>query len=146
MDFGTSLGMCVWLMSHSNYHKQWNMRNLDLEIMAPLAHNQIKIYLDQDQTPVGFATWAWIGDEQREKVLDDNGVLNFDEWNSGKYLLFHDYVAPWGHAKTILKDLRTNVFPNETAFSLGRNSDGTIRKVYQWKGINVTKKIFENTP
>lgn len=143
MDFETSLGICIWLMSQSEYHKKWSMKNFDLEIVTPLLHNQLKIYFDENQNPVGLASWAWIGDEQKKRVLADKGVLDFDEWHSGKHLLFHDYIAPWGHAKAILKDLRTHEFPNETAFSLGRNEDGTVRKVYYWKGVNVNKKIFQ---
>ena len=67
--------------------------------------------------------------------------MEFGEWQSGEHLLFNDYIAPWGHAKAILKDLRSHVFPNETAFSLGRNPDGSIRKVYQWKGKGVKDKV-----
>ncbi|MFT2111126.1 toxin-activating lysine-acyltransferase [Marinomonas sp. 2405UD68-3] len=143
MNFETSLGVCIWLMSQSDYHKNWTMRNVDLEIIAPLLHNQVKIYFDDDQNPVGLESWAWIGDEQKQRILDDKGTLAFKEWNSGEHLLFHDYIAPWGHAKAILKDLKTHVFPDDIAFSLGRNTDGSIRKIYHWKGVNVNNKIFQ---
>lgn len=140
MELSTSLGICLWLMSQSEYHKNWTLSAVEAEIIAPILHGQVKIYFDDQENPVGVATWAWIGEEQKKRLLEDNGILEFDEWNGGELLLFNDYIAPWGHAKAILRDLRTQVFPNETAFSIGRNPDGSVRKVFQWKGVKVKEK------
>lgn len=142
MDFETSLGICMWLLSQSDYHRNWDMVAFEEEIASPLLYKQYRIYLDEQDNPIGLATWAWINDECRQRLLEQKGILSFDEWNCGEHLLFNDYIAPWGHAKAILKDLRTQVFPNETAFSIGRNADGSIRKIYTWKGINVKQRVI----
>ena len=141
MDLETSLGMCMWLMSQSEYHRNWDMATFDAEITAAILNSQYRIYFDEQDNPIGLATWAWISDECRQHLIEEQGALKFNDWKSGEHLLFNDYIAPWGHAKAILKDLRTNVFPDETAFSLGRNPDGSIRKIYQWKGKNITDKV-----
>lgn len=142
MDLETSLGMCMWLMSQSDYHRHWDMATFDAEITAAIISSQYRIYFDEQNNPIGLATWAWVSDECRKRLLKEQSGLRFDDWNSGEHLLFNDYIAPWGHAKAILKDLRTNVFPDETAFSVGRNSDGSIRKIYTWKGINVKVRVI----
>lgn len=144
MDFETSLGMCMWLLSQSEYHKKWNLMTFDTEITAAVLHGQCKIYFDGEGNPVGLATWAWIDEERKQRLLRNEAPLSYDEWSCGDQLIFNDYIAPWGHAKSILKDLRTQVFPHETAFSLGRNADGSIRKVYKWKGIAVKDKLLTN--
>ena len=141
LDYESALGISLWLLSQSEYHKNWSIHDVDLEIIPALIHEQFRIYFDEQQNPVGLATWAWLSDAAKSKVLNNQGALEFEEWESGEHLMFNDYIAPWGHAKAILKDLRSNVFPNETAFSLGRNPDGSIRKVYQWKGKGVKDKV-----
>ena len=142
MDLETSLGMCMRLMSQSDYHRNWDMATFDAEITAAILNSQYQIYFDEQDNPIGLATWAWISDKCRQHLIEEQGALKFNDWKSGEHLLFNDYIAPWGHAKAILKDLRTNVFPDETAFSLGRNPDGSIRKIYTWKGINIKQRII----
>ena len=115
---------------------------MDLEIIPALIHKQFRIYFDEQQNPAGLATWVWLNDDAKAKVLNNQGPLEFEEWQSGEHLMFNDYIAPWGHAKAILKDLRSNVFATEKAFSLGRNADGSIRKVYYWKGKAFKDKVI----
>lgn len=143
LDFEQSLGMCLWLLSQSKYHSQWSIQDVDLEIVPALRHTQFRLYFDEQQNPIGLATWAWLSDSAKEKVLNNQGPLTFDEWRSGDHLMFNDYIAPWGHARAILNDLRNQVFPHKTAFSLGRHPDGSIRKQYQWKGRLVREKVIQ---
>ena len=46
--------------------------------------------------------------------------------------LFNDFVAPYGHTRLILKDLRSLEWSHDMAFSLRRNMDGSIAKVNYW--------------
>lgn len=142
LDYESALGISVWLLSQSDYHQKWSLHDVDLEIIPALIHQQFRLYFDDQENPIGLATWAWLSDEAKTKLLNNQGPLDFDEWHSGEHLMFNDYIAPWGHAKVILKDLRSQIFPNDTAFSLGRNPDGSIRKVYYWKGVNVKNKVI----
>jgi cytolysin-activating lysine-acyltransferase len=58
--------------------------------------------------------------------------MQWDDWNSGDLLLFNDFVAPFGHTREILKDLRNLEWPHKTAFSLRRAQDGSVKKVNHW--------------
>lgn len=135
LDYHEALGMMIWLMKHAHYHCQWPLWNVDNDIFPALIHGQSKLYFDNEQSPLGFVTWAWLDDKSRDQVLANESPLEVDQWNSGKHLMFADFIAPWGHAKDILSDLRVRVFPEYRAFSLGRYRDGRIRKIYYWKGI-----------
>lgn len=141
LSYYEALGMMMWLMKHADYHSQWPLWSVDNDIVPALLHGQTKLYFDGTQNPVGFVTWAWLDDAAREQVLRDEEPLELEQWNSGEHLLFVDFVAPWGHTRNILADLTTKVFPEHYAFSLGRNQDGSIRKVYSWKGIRYQGKI-----
>lgn len=141
--YHNALGTMMWLMSHADYHSQWPLWSVDTDIIPTLIHRQSKLYFDEYQNPVGFATWAWLTDEAKVQVLQSTSPLELDQWNTGEHLMFNDFVAPWGHSRHILNDLRENVFPTYRAFSLGRNSDGSIRKVYYWKGTQFKERVAE---
>lgn len=142
ISYQEALGMMMWLMKHADYHRQWPLWSVDTNIVPALLHGQIKLYFDEDQNPVGFASWAWLNDSAREQVLTDEEPLSLEQWSSGEHLLFVDFVAPWGHTKNIVIDLKTHVFPEHChAFSLRRNRDGSIRKVDYWKGMQYQGKV-----
>lgn len=142
ISYYEALGMMMWLMKHADYHSQWPLWNVEADILPALLHGQVKLYFDDEQNPVGFVTWAWLDDASQEQALLDEEPLEFDQWNCGEQLLFVDFVAPWEHTKNIMIDLRTNVFQEDQAISLSRNPNGTIRKVYCWKGVSFQKQIM----
>lgn len=141
ISYHEALGMMMWLMKHADYHSQWPLWSVDTDIVPALLHGQSKLYFDEHQNPVGFATWAWLDDEAKEQLLANTDPLSVNQWNCGKHLMFADFVAPWGHTRGILNDLRGQVFPNYRAFSLGRNPDGSVRKIYYWKGVRFKETI-----
>ncbi|MHA7878864.1 MAG: toxin-activating lysine-acyltransferase [Saccharospirillum sp.] len=141
INYHQALGMMMWLMSHADYHRAWRLWSVDTDIVPALIHGQCKLYFDDQQNPVGFVTWAWLDDFAKQQVLRNTKPLSIDQWHSGEHLLLNDFVAPWGHAKFIMKDIGTQVFPEYQGFSLRRNADGSIRKFNYWKGARFNKPI-----
>lgn len=144
LNYHEALGIMLWLCNQAEYHKTWPLWAVDSDIIPPLIHRQFKIYFDEQKNPVGFATWAWLSNELKHEMIA-GGSLEFDDWSSGQHVMVNDFIAPWGHAKAIIKDLLVNVFPNEAPFSLGRNPDGTVRKLYRWKGKDCIEKVFSTS-
>ena len=132
LDFYGRLGMATLLLEQSPYHKQWPLYDAELELVAPLHLNQCKFYFDQQQNPVAFVTWSSITEATKDKLVNQGGQMQWDDWNSGDLLLFNDFVAPFGHTREILKDLRSQTWPHEIAFSLRRAEDGSVKKVNYW--------------
>ena len=141
IEYHEALGMMMWLMKHADYHGQWPLWSVDKDVVPALLHGQSKIYFDENGGPIGFVNWAWLNDDSKKKILNNESSLKLSQWNSGDFLMIADFVAPWGHAKIILNDLRRNVFPKTRAFSLGRNKDGSVRKIYFWKGFEFKEWI-----
>ncbi|TGG89371.1 toxin-activating lysine-acyltransferase, partial [Natronospirillum operosum] len=120
----------------------WPLWSLDQDILPPLMLGQYKLYLDEQQNPVGFVTWAWLDEQGKQKMLDDEGPLKNEEWDAGTNAMVNDFVAPWGHAKQIVGDLKRNVFRDRKVFSIGRASDGRIRKIYHWRGVEYKDPVY----
>ena len=132
LDFYSRLGIAALLLEQSPYHSQWPLYDAELELVPPLHLNQCKFYFDQQQNPVAFVTWSSITEATKDKLANQGGQMQWDDWNSGDLLLFNDFVAPFGHTKEILKDLRSQTWPHEIAFSLRRAEDGSVKKVNYW--------------
>ena len=132
LDFYSRLGIATLLMEQSPYHKQWPLYDAETELVPPLHLNQCKFYFDPQQNPVAFVTWSSIAKATKDKLVNHGGQMQWDDWNSGELLLFNDFVAPFGHTREILKDLRSQSWPNKIAFSLRRAKDGSVKKVNYW--------------
>jgi erythromycin esterase-like protein/hemolysin-activating ACP:hemolysin acyltransferase len=106
-----SLGYAAKLMSQSPVHVTTAMRSLRLLIAPALAQRRVKFYFDEDGQPVGFVVWAFLDEDVEQRVISTGGFqLHESEWNEGRRLWIVDLVAPMGHARYILRDLRDLVF------------------------------------
>jgi cytolysin-activating lysine-acyltransferase len=132
LDFYSRLGIAALLLEKSPYHSQWPLYDADIELVRPLYLNQCKFYFDPQQNPVAFVTWSNITEDTKTKLVDHGGQMEWDDWDNGPLLLFNDFVAPFGHTREILKDLRSQEWPHKIAFSLRRANDGSVKKVNYW--------------
>ena len=140
------IGCATELYARSPYHFDYDLAvGVDEDISPPVTHKQIKLYFNQNGVPNALVTWAWLTNESLKQVTIDDGGLEYDEWRSGPNLFLHDWIAPDGNLRKITRDMKESVFPNETATSIRRNHDGSIRRVSQWVGQNHKEKISEAT-
>lgn len=131
LDFYGRLGIATLLLEKSPYHSQWALYDADIELVLPLYLNQCKFYFNSQQNPVAFVTWSNITNSTKKKLIN-GGQMALEDWNNGPLLLFNDFVAPFGHAQEIVKDLRNLDWPCDIAFSLRRAKDGSVKKVNYW--------------
>jgi len=107
---------------------------INVEIYPASCYGQLHVYVDEENIPVGFVTWAKVNEITKQALINDNRSLYDEEWNCGEYLFFNDFVAPWGGVKIISSDLKSNLFPNEReAFSIRRDKQGNTKKINHWK-------------
>lgn len=131
-DFYSSLGTTVSLMMHAPYHSSWLLMDVEREVFPPLIKNQFRIYQDTENNPVGFVSWAAITEEMKNNLVHMSKLMSWEDWDNGDLLIFYDFIAPFGHTRKILKDLRSQEWPYDIAFSLRRDMDGGIAKVNYW--------------
>ena len=68
----------------------------------------------KNQIPIGFVSWAFFSESIAQKYKQGNYHLTYDDWTSGDQLWFIDFIAPYGNIRSIVKDLKTNVFPDKS--------------------------------
>jgi cytolysin-activating lysine-acyltransferase len=133
-DICQVLGIAVTMLEASSYHRGFRLYSVGREFLPPIAAGQCRVYVDTGNRLVGIVTWAWIEDAVRDRLLSRGHGIAASEWSAGNNLHFNDFVAPWGHAKAIFRDLSENVFPRvDVATSVRRRRDGSVRKVNTWR-------------
>ncbi len=121
------LSAIVQLMMYSPLHRQYTVSEIEQRFMPSLVHNQFRYY-SIDGSPIGFVNWAWIDDAIEPQYQTGKYELRFDEWKGGAHLWFPEMIAPFGHARQIAKDLRTNIFPGvKLGKSLRLSPEGKFR-------------------
>ena len=107
----TILGEVVWLLSYSQLHRDWPIGSIQQWIVPALLHNQFRIYRRAGK-PKGFVSWAWMSKSVEEAYVLDTSSLRPVDWKSGERFWIIDFVAPFGDAKDIARDLKHKVFPD----------------------------------
>ncbi len=100
------LGEILSLMIVSPTHKNYRMAHFPSIVLPPVECNQFKIYRNAEQLPVGFTSWAFLSEEAERRLLDKTLLMRDEDWNSGEKLYFMEFIAPFGHTKQMVRDLR----------------------------------------
>ena len=133
------VGDITLLLTDSNIHRNFPLADVRDLILPPVHLNQFRIYHTQEGKPVGLVVWGNFSQTVLDRYLSGDVALSLDEWNSGNLLVFTDFIAPYGHALSIVKDLRTRVFPTASAYALRFKKIGEPRKtISRWFGSQVT--------
>jgi cytolysin-activating lysine-acyltransferase len=134
-------GYALELLAQSPYHRQQKLGDyFQIEILPALSCHQTKFYLTEDGIPFAMVTWAWLSESLEREIHETGRALRAEEWNSGTRLFFNDWISPYNNMREVSQDMACNMFPDETATSLRRNMDGTVRRINRWTGVNRRKK------
>ncbi|GHB50668.1 hypothetical protein GCM10007094_44720 [Pseudovibrio japonicus] len=72
--------------------------------------------------------------------------LQPEDWTDGDQLWCIDFLAPFGHGRQILRDLRSNIFPNEVGKAIRIGKNGTPRGIMKLHGVNRAKTPLQLDP
>ncbi len=140
IDCFASAGYALELLAQSKYHRQFQLGDyFRVEILPAFWCGQTRVYLNNEGLPTAMVTWAWLTEVVQRDVHATGRALTRDEWNCGDRLFFNDWITPYDNIREILHDMTHTMFPNETATSLRRNPDGTVRRINRWTGVNLRK-------
>mgnify|MGYP001545289269 CR=1 FL=1 len=126
------LGAVTKLVTRTREYRSFIVSALHVWIEPAIDFDQIRVFYNTSGEPVGYVTWAWLDPRARERFIHDPRFLfHPSDWTEGPELWILDFVAPFGHASDMWKQLRTEPRFTETeAFSyLRRRADGSIRRV-----------------
>lgn len=110
----TMIGDAALVMGASKIHSQYPLSYLKKSILEAIRQGNIKFYFDIDGLPVGYVTWAYLDHQSQMELLKSHGIsVRPIDWNCGDLLWIVDLLAPFGHIKYILRDLRDEVFSDQ---------------------------------
>ena len=132
------IGEVSMLMLASPLHRQYLINDIGAVILPAVNLNQFRIYKIKDK-PVGFIAWAMLSLELGRKYSQERHSLQLDEWDTGNQVWITDFIAPFGHAKEVIKDIKS-IYPDRIAHSIRVNSKGKLLKINKWHGQNVMHK------
>lgn len=128
------LGQVIWLLMRSPLHQRYRLADVERYTAPPLLNGQFKLYRNGPK-PIAFASWAMMSAEAEERFLGSRGKIEIADWRSGDRLWIMDLVAPFGHAKQVVDDLRSNVFPGRRAKAIrAARRKGEEPKVIRLRG------------
>ena len=119
------LGEMTSLLMLSSVHRQYQIRDIPDLILPAVNLNQYMIFRDANHRPIAFVTWGKFSAEVEQAYRKGKVHLSEQELTSGSILYFMDFVAPYGHAKQVIRQLCSTRFAQDCAYSLRFYADRT---------------------
>ncbi len=131
----TDLGYVAYLMSRSAPHRSWSAERIMALALPALASRQIRVYCDDKGAPMGVVIWAFV-DRSGEAALREGRMPGeASAFRSGDRLWILQFIAPFGGARSMIRELRSNVFPpGQSGHWIRYAQDGSIRRIARWRG------------
>jgi cytolysin-activating lysine-acyltransferase len=118
--------MCA-LAALSPIHRKWSVADAQRLFLPPIALGQFLMLPDGS----AFVTWACLSDEIAKGFFDKTHALNKADWTSGPELWAIDFIAPFGNARTFIREIR-KAFPKGTLGRARRTYASGRRKYGEW--------------
>jgi cytolysin-activating lysine-acyltransferase len=112
-DLQKALGAAVSLMGISGAHQHLFVADFQWAVLPPLALRQYRLFRNDKDQVVGYASWALLNDEAQERVKKHGFKLRPNEWKSGEHAWLADIVAPFGGAEQMARQLKRQLFKDK---------------------------------
>ncbi|HVZ30170.1 MAG TPA: toxin-activating lysine-acyltransferase [Asticcacaulis sp.] len=131
------IGEITSLLMASRLHRGYQVRDIADIVLPAVNVNQFIIYRDGRRRPIAFVTWGRLSAEVEAAYLSGQAVLSESELTSGDRLYFLDFIAPYGHARKVIRELRTKVFPDERGRAIRVSPSDRFVKRLRFRGAKV---------
>lgn len=127
----------AFLCSYSNLHAHYPYEMLRRRIEPALRLGQFHYHVDPAGMPAGFCNWAWLTPPVLQDVLATSRDLEAAEFNCGDQPFFYEFIAPFGHCRAVVRELRRQ------SFFQGRCIPSIRGKVYSCKPPSPRVQYFQ---
>ncbi len=136
-----TIGQLTSLLAHSEMHRHFTVVDIADILMPPIILDQYRIYTTENGTAIGFVCWGMLSSAAEHKLVRSRDVLDFPDWRSGQQPFVTDFIAQFGHAAVIVKDLKKHIFPDHIVKALRYDSPGNPRPtISRFFGANIKRK------
>ncbi|WP_308422165.1 toxin-activating lysine-acyltransferase [Dyella nitratireducens] len=121
------LGQAMQLLFKTDRRK-YSIASAYLWLWPAVRLNQIVCTTGRSGVWTGYATWAYFTPEFATTfVKSDPPFLHISDWNEGYQLWILDFVAPLGHARALVSQLRSRLSRDfKEARHVVRSPDGNV--------------------
>ena len=122
------------LLADSPYHRNMTEAGIWKFVEAPIRFGKAIIVKDGEDV-VGFSTYAFLHEHQVEGYLNKTRKLkSIDFMRENGELWFIDFIAPYGNAREVLKEVKTEFgrrYPHIYSAKMFRRAKGYDAKVFR---------------
>jgi cytolysin-activating lysine-acyltransferase len=136
------IGEITSLLICSELHRKYLVNDIGAVFLPPINLDQFRIYKLKEE-PIALVTWAYLTEKTEKKYLKGDYSLTPEDWNAGDRGWIIDFLAPFGHAKHVTRDLKNNIFPDQVGKAIRMDVNGNVKGIYKLHGKNVAKE-FKN--
>ncbi|MEQ5091681.1 RTX toxin-activating lysine-acyltransferase RtxC [Providencia rettgeri] len=104
------IGGVMLLSQYSPLHRRYILAEWQARIMPAFELNQFCYYEDENGRPVAFCNWAFLSIKNRDELLSGKREIDDSDWNSGGNIFIPEMIAPFGHGRKVINDLRRRIF------------------------------------
>ena len=127
------IGGVVWLWMHSASHCQIPLQALPILLLPAIKHRQF-IFAVEAGRPVFYLAWANLNIRAEALYLKNSLQMEQTLWNSGDRLWIFDWVAPFGHTRTMWRLIRDQLFASRCCRYLDHRGDERGLQVKTFRG------------
>lgn len=95
-----------FLSGCSPLHASYPPGMLERRIEPSLTLGQFRYYTDPRGVPLAFCNWAWLDGRVLGEALATGRDLLAHEFRCGDRPFFYEFLAPFGHCRAVVRDLR----------------------------------------
>jgi len=125
-----ALGKIVWLMGHSRQHHVYRVQDCFRVMIPAIASKNFRIW-EGKKHPLGFMTWAWLNEENHQKYLKGQKIIESHDFKGGDNLWLIDIVCPFGDVRSLMSEGRKHLTDlyGKHIVNFKRTKNGLIKKV-----------------
>ena len=125
-----ALGKIVWLMGHSRQHHVYRVQDCFRVMIPAIASQNFRIW-EGKKHPLGFMTWAWLNEENHQKYLKGQKIIESHDFKGGDNLWLIDIVCPFGDVSSLMSEGRKHLTDlyGKHIVNFKRTKNGLIKKV-----------------
>ena len=123
------------LAAYSALHRTYASGVLQKRIDPALALGQFHYHTDTSGLPAAFCNWVWLSRDVLQAVATTGRDLDPHEFRCGELPFFYEFLAPFGHARAVVRALRDRAEFRGRAIPAirGRRGDGgPLIKTFQF--------------
>ena len=113
-----AFGAATWLWMQASTRRETPVKWLSTLLLPPVAQRQF-LLASEGGRPVFYLSWAHFSAAAEHRYVNEShATLTPADWNSGDRMWIVDWIAPFGHTRTMQRLLKTQLLATKWARSL----------------------------